>query len=132
MIFLVSLSSRCAHVLLYADDSCLVCHRQDINETEKQLNLGFSNTCDWIADSKVSILLSEDKAKSILFASKSKKKKYTKKLNVKDWDMQIKQHSEVKHLGYLMDETISEEAMTLNVIYKINNKLKFFSRRNDF
>ena len=39
--------------------------------------------------------------------------------------MQIKQHSKVKHLGCLMDETMSGEAMALNVIHKINNKLKF-------
>ena len=46
--------------------------------------------------------------------------------------MQIKQHSKAKHLRCLMDEIMSEEAMTLNVIHKINNKLKFLSRRNDF
>ena len=31
-----------------------------------------------------------------------------------------------------MDETMSGEAMALNVIYKINNKLKFLYRKNDF
>ena len=39
--------------------------------------------------------------------------------------MQIKQHSKVKYLGYLMDETMFGEAMALNVIHKIHNKLKF-------
>ena len=33
--------------------------------------------------------------------------------------MQIKQHSKVKYLGCLMDETVSGEAMTLKVIHKI-------------
>ena len=36
-------------------------------------------------------------------------------------DIQIKQHSKVKYLGCLMDETISGEAMALYVIHKINN-----------
>ena len=39
--------------------------------------------------------------------------------------MQIKQHSKVKYLVCLMNETMSGEAMALNVIHKINNKLKF-------
>ena len=31
-----------------------------------------------------------------------------------------------------MDETMSGETMALNIIHKINNKLKFFYRKNDF
>ena len=31
-----------------------------------------------------------------------------------------------------MDETMSAEAMALHVIHKINNKLKFLYRKNDF
>ena len=31
-----------------------------------------------------------------------------------------------------MDETMSGEAMALYVIHKINNKLKFLHRKNDF
>ena len=46
--------------------------------------------------------------------------------------MQIKQHSKVKYLGCLMDETMSGEAMALKVIHKINNKLKFLYRKNVF
>ena len=45
--------------------------------------------------------------------------------------MQIKQHSKVKYLGCLMKETMSGEAMALNVIHKINIKLKF-NYRNFF
>ena len=47
-------------------------------------------------------------------------------------DKQIKQHSKVKYLGCMLDETISEETMTLSVINKINNKLKFLYRKNRF
>ena len=31
-----------------------------------------------------------------------------------------------------MNETMSGEAMALNIIHKINNKLKFLYRKNDF
>ena len=68
------------HLFLYADDSCLVCQHKDINEIEKQLNVDFSNICDWFVDNKLSIHFGEDKTKSILFASKFKKKNIKKNL----------------------------------------------------
>ena len=46
--------------------------------------------------------------------------------------MQIKQHSKVKYLGCLMKETMSGEAMALNVIHKININLKFLDCKNVF
>ena len=119
------------HFFLYADHSCLVCHHKHINPIEKQLNVDFSNICDWFVDNKLSIPFGEDKTKSILFASKFKKKNI-KKLNIKYGDTQIKQHSKVECLGCLMDETTSGEAMALNVIHKINRKLKFIYRKNVF
>ena len=39
--------------------------------------------------------------------------------------MQIKQHSKVKHLGSMLDETMFGETMAFSVINKINNKLKY-------
>ena len=47
-------------------------------------------------------------------------------------DRQTKQYSKVKYPGCLMDETMSGEAMVLNVIHKISNKLKFLYQKNDF
>ena len=119
------------HLFLYADDSCLVCEHKDPNEIEKQLNVDFSNICYCFADNKRSIHFGEDKTKSILFASKFKKKNIIK-LNIKYGAKQIKQHSKVKYLGCLMDEIMSGEAITLNVIHKISNKLKFLYRKMFF
>ena len=82
-------------------------------------------------DNKLNIHFSEDKTKSILFASKFKKENI-KKLNINYGDMHIKQHYKVNYLGCLMDEIMSGEAMALNVIHKINNKLKFLYRKNVF
>ena len=118
-------------LFLYADDLCLVCQHKDINEIEKQLNVDFSNICDWFVDNKLSIHFGEDKTKSIPFASKFKNKNI-KKLNIKYGDIKIKQHSKVKYLGYLTDETMPGEAMALYVIHKINNKLKFLYRKMIF
>ena len=47
-------------------------------------------------------------------------------------EIKIKQHFKVEDLGCLLDETMSEKAMALHVISKINNKLKFFHRKNRF
>ena len=82
-------------------------------------------------DNKLSIFFGGDKTKSILLDSKFNNKNI-KKLNIKYGDIQSKQHSKVKYLGCLMDETMSGEAIALNVIHKINNKLKFLYRKNDF
>ena len=49
------------HLFLYADDSCFVCQHKDMNDIEKQLNVDFSNICDWFVDNKLSIHLGEDK-----------------------------------------------------------------------
>ena len=42
-------------LLLYADDSCLVCEGKDINEIENKLNNDFNMLCDWFVDNKLSI-----------------------------------------------------------------------------
>ena len=55
-----------------------------------------------------------------------------KKLHIKFRVIQIKQYSKSKYLRYILDETISGEAMALNVVNKINNKLKFLYRKNIF
>ena len=68
---------------------------------------------------------------SILFATKFKIKK-VRKLNIKYGDTKIKQHSKVKYLGCILDETMSGETMALSVINKINNKLKLLYRKNSF
>ena len=96
---------------------------KDINKIENQLNKDFCNLCNWFVD-KLSIHFGEDKTKSILYASKFKRKNI-KKLHVKYRDIQINEHSRVKYLGCLLGETMSGEAMAPNIVYKINNKLKF-------
>ena len=61
-------------LFLHADDACHACQRKDINKIENQLNGDFFNICDWFVDNKLSIHFGEDKTKSILFASKFKRK----------------------------------------------------------
>lgn len=65
----------------------------------------------------------DDKTKSILFATKLKITKI-RKLKISYEDIQIKEHSKVKYLGFMSDETMSGELVVLFVRNKINNKLK--------
>ena len=78
-------AAKC-HICLYVDYSYLVCQHKAINEIEKQLNVDFSNICDWFVENKLSILFGEDKTKSIVFASTFKKENI-KKVNMKYGDM---------------------------------------------
>ena len=77
-LFLISVNDMSQAVkcdlLLYADDTCLVFQHKYINKIKNQLNEDFSNICDWFVDNKLSIHFGEDKTKSILFASKFKRK----------------------------------------------------------
>ena len=119
------------NLYLYADDSCLVFQHKNVKEIEKQLNKDFSNLCDWFLDNKLSIHFGEEKTKSILFANKIKVKKLDK-LDIIYKDIKIKQHSNVKYLGCILDETLNGESMALHVLNKVNSKLKFLYRKNKF
>ena len=88
-------------------------------------------TCDWFVDNKLSIHFHKDKTKSILFASKQRLKNVLY-LNIRYNNVNIKQHSQVKYLGCVLDERMSCEPMALKVINKINGKLKFLYRKNRY
>ena len=46
--------------------------------------------------------------------------------------IEIKQYAKVTYLGCLLDKTMSGESMALKTIKKINQKLKFYTRKNRF
>ena len=117
-------------LLLYVDDSCLIYQHKDINEIEKVLNENFSALCDWFLDNKLSIHFGDDKTKCILFASKNKVKKVNP-LNIKYKDIIIKQHSKVKQLGCILDESLSGESMGLHVLNKLNSNSNFFIEKTN-
>ena len=118
-------------LLLYADDSCILYQHKEIYEIEKHLNKDFENICDWFVDNKLSTNFGEDKTKLILFASKQRSKNI-RQLNIRYNHINIKQHSQVKYLGCMLDERMSCEPMALNVLNKINGKLKFLCRKNRY
>ena len=56
-------------LLLYADDTCLICTGKDIKTIEDQLNKDFNSLCERFIDNKLSIHFGEEKTKSILFCT---------------------------------------------------------------
>ena len=118
-------------LFLYADDSGLAFQHKNINEINQKLNKDFHNLCLWFVDNKLSIHFGEDKTKCILFGSK-RKIKNAGKLEISFNNIEIKQYSSLTYLGCILDDTMSGEAMATKTIKKINSKLKFLHRKNDF
>ena len=106
-----------SNLYLYTKDTSLFSQCKDITETEKQLNEDFESIYDWFVNNKLSIYFGNDKTKSMLLVNKFKIKKI-RKLNMKDGDIQIKQYSKVKYLGYMLDDKMFVETMALSVTNK--------------
>ena len=112
---------------MYADDSCIIFQDKSISVIEQKLNENFSRVCDWFLDNKLSIHFGEDKTKTILFSSKGKLHN-REHLNINYQDKKIKQHSSVTYLGCILDDSLSGRSMALNVLKKVNCRLRFLYR----
>ena len=117
--------------LLYANDTCIVFQHENVTEIEKQLLRDFSSLCDWFVDNKLSVHFGQDKTKSILFGTKLKLRN-AKALNSVYNGPEVKQYEKVKYLGCILDQNLSGESVGLNVIDKVNSRLKFLHRQNHF
>ena len=54
------------------------------------------------------------------------------KLEISFNNIEIKQYFSLTYLGCILDNTLSGEAMAAKTIKKINARLKFLHRKNDF
>ena len=118
-------------LFLYADDSSLTFQHKHVHKIEHQLNKDFANLCEWFVNNKLIIHPGEENIKCILFSSK-RKLKNAGKFNIMYNGIEIKQYSKVTYLGCLRDETMSGESMVLKTTTKINLKLNFLYRKNQF
>ena len=88
----------------------------------------FVNVCEWFVDNKLSIHFGEDKTKCILFS----KEKNLRGLNITCKKNRTKQFHIVEYLGCYLDANLSGESMTMKSIEKINAKLQFLYKQNEF
>ena len=119
-------------LLLYEDNSCLIIRGSSIEQIESILNRNFNALCDWFVENKLSIHFGEYKTKSILFSRKKCKNLGKLDISIRRGDIKIKQHSKVKYLGCLLDENLSRESMATKMLRKINGKLKFMYRKQNY
>ena len=84
--------------------------------------------CEWFVDNKLSIHFGEDKTKCIIFS----KEKNLSGLNITYENNRIKQFHIVEYLGCYLDANLSGESMTVKSPKKINAKLRFLYRQNEF
>ena len=103
-------------LFLYADD--LLFQYQDLERIKEELTKNFFNIYDWFVENKLNIHFGEDETKSILFLTKNRKRKIGT-LYIQYGDLKRKQYSKVTYLGCELDESLSGEAMALEVINKI-------------
>ena len=117
--------------LLYANDTCIVFLHKNVTEIEKQLLRDLSSLCDWFVDNKLSVHFGQEKTKSILFDSKHKLWN-AKVSNIVYNGTEIKQYEKVNYLGCILDQSLFDDSMALNVIDKVNSRLKFLHRQTRF
>ena len=115
-------------LLLYADDTCLICMGKGIKAIEDQLNKDFNSLCEWFIDNKH---FGEEKTKSILFGT-IKRLKHSRNLDIRYKDTEIKQCSKVTYLECILNNSLSGEAMATKVLGTIHGRLKFLYRSINF
>ena len=92
------------------------------------MNKEFANVCNWFVDNKLSIHFGEDETKCILFS----RDKNLLEVNITYNNNGIKQHRMVEYLGCCLDANLSGELMAMKSLRKINTKLQFLCRQNEF
>ena len=117
--------------LLYADDTCIIFQYKNVTEFEKQQLRDFSSLGGWIVDKKLSVYFGRGKTKSILFGTKHKLPN-AKALNIVYNGAEIKQYAKVQFLGCILDQSLSAGSVALNVINKVNSRLKYLKRQSRF
>ena len=78
----------------------------------KQLKEDFGNICDWFVENKLTIHFGEDKTKFIIF-ERNGKITNVRKLIVIFKKIKIKQRSQTRCVGCVLDDTLSVEPMVL-------------------
>ena len=116
--------------LLYADDTCIVFQHKNGNWNWKATNQKFFKRVWLVCWQQIKYTLWTRQSK-ILFGTKHKLQN-AKSLNIVFDGIEIKQHAKAKYLGCILDESLSGESMALDVIDKINPRLKFLRRQNRF
>ena len=108
---LPNITNKC-NFTLFADDTTLTFKSHKLNDLEKEINSTLVLICDWLCGNK--LVINIDKTKLILFH----RTRVKHKLNIKINNIAIKQSTNFKFLGILIDENRNWK-MQINIL-KIN------------
>ena len=100
---------------------------KNVTEIENVLNKEYTSLCNRFDDDKLAIHFGESKTKCIIFS----RNKILLELSITFDSNRIKQYK-VEYLGCFLDAKFSGESMGMKSLRKINTKLQFISRKNEF
>ena len=112
-------------LLLYADDSVLLCSNPNPKFVEEKLSEQLSTCVDWMTDNRLSLHLG--KTESILFCSERNSKK-SFEFGVTYNNQIIQRKESVKYLGIELASSVSFSSLVESVVKKANARLKFLYR----
>ena len=118
------------NALLFADDAVLILNHDNLKSLEKKFNAEVKKLHQWFVSNKLTLNLK--KTKFMLFSKKKLKKNNEKKFKININKYSIKQVSEMKYLGVIMDNKLNwhnhiqyictKVAKAAGIIFKIRNK----------
>ena len=119
------------NALLFADDAVLTMDHTSLRYLEKKINTELKKLHQWFLANKLTLNLK--KTKFMLFSKKQKKDKQLKKFRININRYSIKQVSEMKYLGVIIDKKLNwhnhiqyvttKVSKAAGIIYKIRNKV---------
>ena len=113
----------------YADDSALIHSDKDPDKIGKILSSNLENGNKWLIENKLSLHMG--KTELILFGSKQKLSKYSD-FSIVCGGQTIKAKHSVVYLGLELNQYLDGEQIVLDIIGKVNSRLKFLYRQANF
>ena len=122
------INSITTKMLLYADDTILLCSGKDPEFVAQQLSSALLQCYHWFTNNR--LVMHSGKTESILITSKNKRH-LRNKFIIRNGDQVIKPSESVKYLGLKINGTLSSQEIVDSVLTKCNSRLKFMYRFKD-
>ena len=116
-------------LLQYADDSALVVSDKSPDFIGQLLSSNLDKCNKWLVDNKLSLHMG--KTELILFGSKNKLRKI-ENYSITCYGQTIQATPTVKYLGLEIDQFLNGEQVALDIIKKVNARLKFLYRQANY
>ena len=114
---------------LFADDTVLTAHSQDITQTAKTVQLVLNKIAAWCRNNKLT--LNASKTEYVIYGTKTRKNKAIK-TNLKIGNINIKEVDTYKYLGTTLDSTLTARQQLSRLNQSLALKLKTLRKMRDF